>query len=62
LAQLPLFTPDYLLADIPVMKENSFTFYTMFGDYLPLFFGIIILGLCIGNALRILLYCKKIKP
>ncbi|MBN2441180.1 MAG: apolipoprotein N-acyltransferase [Spirochaetales bacterium] len=60
LAQLPLFTPDHLLADIPVMKEDSLTFYTMYGDYLPLIFGFFILGLCIANAILTSLYIKKL--
>lgn len=60
LRKLPLFTPDHLLADVPVMKENSYTFYTLFGDYLPLSFGFIILGLCIFHTIRIILFTKKL--
>lgn len=60
LGKLPLFTPDYILADIPVQRENSYTVYTLFGDYLPVIFGFIILGLCILHAVRIFIFRKKL--
>jgi apolipoprotein N-acyltransferase len=60
LKKLPLFTPDHLLADVPVMKENFFTFYTLCGDYLPIIFGLFILGLCIVYTIRISLFTKKL--
>ncbi|MBN2533383.1 MAG: apolipoprotein N-acyltransferase [Spirochaetales bacterium] len=60
LKKLPLFTPDHILADVPVMKENSYTFYTLFGDYLPLIFGFIIIGLCIFHTIRIKLFIKNL--
>ena len=61
LEKLPLFTPDHILTDVPVMKEDSFTFYTMFGDFLPLIFGFLILGLCILHAVRNIREKRKIK-
>ena len=51
LGKLRLVTPDHLLADVPIMTEDFYTFYTMFGDYLPIIFGFIILGLGIFNAI-----------
>ncbi len=35
IARLPLFTPAYLNARVPVFKEKKLTPYTRFGDYLP---------------------------
>jgi apolipoprotein N-acyltransferase len=35
-AQLELFTSDVLVCDVPVVSEEVRTFYTRFGDLLPL--------------------------
>lgn len=51
--ELPYFEEAYLLTDVPIFKEEGFTFYTLVGDWLPLVFAIILLTLIIRNMIFI---------
>ncbi len=45
-ADLPMFTESYLRTNVPVYRPAQLTFYTRFGDYLPvLFLGIVLAGI-----------------
>lgn len=43
LGSLPLFKPDYLATVVPVYDNHKMTAYTLYGDYLPLLFAILLL-------------------
>ncbi len=46
IADLPMFTESYLRSTIPVYRSQELTFYTRFGDYLPvLFLGLVLVGI-----------------
>jgi apolipoprotein N-acyltransferase len=45
LESLPLFTEDTLYTEVPVYKEDSFTPYTLYGDYLPFIYIVILVWL-----------------
>jgi apolipoprotein N-acyltransferase len=51
LAVLPLFREEYLSLEIPVYKEKNFTVYTVCGDWLPYFAGLVILFVLVYNLL-----------
>ena len=43
-AEIPMFQPDYLLAELKVSPESSMTFYTRYGDWFAWFMALGLLG------------------
>jgi apolipoprotein N-acyltransferase len=49
---LPMFKAAYLAADIPVLREDSLTPYTLYGDYFPIILGIFLIFLLVREAAK----------
>jgi apolipoprotein N-acyltransferase len=49
---LPMFKADYLAAEIPILREDSPTPYTLYGDYLPIILGIFLIFLLVRDAAK----------
>jgi apolipoprotein N-acyltransferase len=59
MAELPMFTPQFLAVEIPVYKEDRMTPYALFGDYLPILLAAILTVLLLYDVLLALITKKN---
>ncbi len=52
IVHLPMFTEGSLLAEFPVYRRTNFTAYTLYGDYLPVVFLILLFAVLLHPILR----------
>ncbi|MBN2736985.1 MAG: apolipoprotein N-acyltransferase [Spirochaetales bacterium] len=51
MAQLPYYSEDFLVVDVPIQKYSNFSIYTLWGDWFPFACMIILAGLMIYTAI-----------